>query len=263
MLARGHHSLSTYAFTNAWEHAGRRLEALQESLDPATQRRLLGVGVGPGWQCLELGAGRGSIARWLAEQVGPSGRVVATDIDTRFLESLAGSNLEVRRHDLLRDDLPAGAFDLIHTRLLLMHLPAREEILPRLASALKPGGRLLLEEHDAFPIRALAAGAYRNVWEAFLPVLAAAGTNSFWARDLPGRLQELGYVHVSAEVQVPMFPGGSPASEFWSITFDQVRDRIIAAGAQPQDLEQAIAELTKPACWFVASAMVAVSGRRP
>lgn len=256
-------NVSTYAFVNQWEHAGRRLEVLQESLDPASRRRLLGVGVGPGWRCLELGAGRGSIARWLAEQVGPTGHVVATDIDPRFLEPLAGGNLEVRRHDLLHDELPAGPFDLLHTRLLLMHLPARDEILPKLASALKPGGRILLEEHDAFPILALSAGAYRKVWEAFLPVLAAAGTKSFWARDLPGRLQRLGYTHVSAEVQVPMFAGGSPQAEFWTITWNQVRDRILARGAQPADLEQAIADLADPTRWFVSSAMIAVSGRRP
>ena len=254
--------MSTYAFDNAWEQAGRRLEMLQESSDPATRRRLSALGLGPGWHCLELGAGRGSIARWLSEQVGPTGRVVATDIDTRFLEPLAGGNIEVRRHDLLRDQLPANAYDLIHTRLLLMHLPTREEILPRLLAALKPGGRVLLEEHDAFPILALATGVYRKVWEPFLPVVAAAGTHSFWARDLPARLQKLGCTGVSADVQAPLFPGGSPQSQFWTITWNQVRDRMLAGGVQPQDLEQAIAELADPNRWFPGPAMVAVTGQR-
>ena len=49
----------------------------------------------PGWRCLEIGAGRGSMATWLAERVGPAGQVVATDIDTRYLERLDLPNLHV------------------------------------------------------------------------------------------------------------------------------------------------------------------------
>lgn len=255
--------MSTYAFANAWEHAGRRLELLQSFLDPPTQRRLRGLGVGPGWQCLELGAGRGSVARWLAQQVGPTGRVLATDIDTRFLEPLAGGSLEVRKHNLLEDELPAGAFDLIHTRLLLMHLPARESIVPRLLTALKPGGRVLFEEHDAFPVRALAAGAYRQVWEPFLRVIAGAGTASFWARELPSRLQQHGLTGVQAEVQSFLFPGGSEQAEFWAVTWNQVRERILQASVRQQDLDQAIAELEDPKRWFPGPAMVACTGQRP
>ena len=66
-------------------------------------------GVGPGWRCLEVGAGAGSIAGWLADRVGPSGQVIATDLDTRFLEQQARPNLEVRRHDVVRDPLETDA----------------------------------------------------------------------------------------------------------------------------------------------------------
>jgi len=62
--------------------------------------------VGPGWHCLEVGGGGGSIASWLANRVLPDGRAVATDLDTRFLETLSIPNLEVRRHDIVTDPLP-------------------------------------------------------------------------------------------------------------------------------------------------------------
>src|SRR5437879_3067072 len=107
-----------------------------------------------------------------------------------------------------------------------MHVPARETILPRLLRALKPGGRLLLEEHDAFPILALATGAYGKVWDPFLRVIAAAGTLSFWARELPARLQQHGLTGVTAEVQSFLFPGGSAQAQFWIVTWNQVRDEI-------------------------------------
>ena len=58
--------------------------------------------MGPGTRCLEVGAGGGSVAFWLAEQVGQSGVVVATDLETDFLESEASSHpgMEVLRHDI-------------------------------------------------------------------------------------------------------------------------------------------------------------------
>ncbi|HET8806099.1 MAG TPA: hypothetical protein VFM47_06500, partial [Gaiellales bacterium] len=80
-----------------------RLDLLEQIYDPVTRRRRSFVQ--PGWRCLEVGAGRGSMAVWMAEQVGPSGQVVATDIDTRYLASLDVPNLEVIRHSILEDSL--------------------------------------------------------------------------------------------------------------------------------------------------------------
>jgi ubiquinone/menaquinone biosynthesis C-methylase UbiE len=69
-----------------------------------------------------VGGGGGSITEWLCQQVGPRGQVVATDINTRFLEALDYPNLEVRHHDILADELEPAAFDLVHVRFVLMHL---------------------------------------------------------------------------------------------------------------------------------------------
>lgn len=137
-----------YAFDNAWQQARQRLTALETWLDPGTIRHLEALGVVPGWHCLEVGAGGGSIAAWLGRRVGPAGRVLATDIDTRFLDTLDVPNLDVRRHDVVVDALPEASFDLVHTRLVLAHLPTRERALRRMVSALRPGGWPLAEEMD-------------------------------------------------------------------------------------------------------------------
>ena len=63
------------------------------------------LGVGPGWRCLDVGDGDGSVARWLAGRVGPEGRVTATDLNPRFLGGHGQPNLEVRRHNILEDSL--------------------------------------------------------------------------------------------------------------------------------------------------------------
>jgi SAM-dependent methyltransferase len=101
--------------------ARRRLTLLEEWHDPASIARLRALGVTSGWRCLEAGAGAGSIARWLCKQVGPEGRVVAVDLEPGLLEELPhGENLEIHRVDLVRDPLPQGGFDLVHTRAVLI-----------------------------------------------------------------------------------------------------------------------------------------------
>src|SRR5689334_8013291 len=106
-----------------------RLKAAEDLLDDGTIRVLARVGVQPGWRCLEVGAGGGSIARWLADTVGPTGHVLATDVNTRDLDSGGRPVLEVRQHDIVADPLQEAAFDLVHARLVLEHLPERDRVL--------------------------------------------------------------------------------------------------------------------------------------
>jgi len=85
------------------EAEDERLGLLERIFDPGSRRRR--ALVQPGWRCLEIGAGRGSMAVWLAGQVGERGQVVATDIDVTYLKRLEVPHLEVRRHDILEDPL--------------------------------------------------------------------------------------------------------------------------------------------------------------
>ena len=136
---------NAYIYDQAWEQERDRLAGLSAQFDPVTVRHLAAVGVAPGWRCLEIGAGAGSIARWLASVVGPAGRVVATDRDIRFLDDL-GPNVEVVRHDVTSDPVEQDAFDLVHARAVLEHVPGRGDVVAQLVSALRPGGVLVLED---------------------------------------------------------------------------------------------------------------------
>ena len=77
--------MTGYSLDNTWDHARRRLALLENELDPITHRRLSATGLGSGWRCLEVGGGGGSVARWLSEQVGIAGYVLATDIEPALL----------------------------------------------------------------------------------------------------------------------------------------------------------------------------------
>jgi hypothetical protein len=86
-----------------------RLALLERRFDPGTIRRLGNLGVTSGWRCLEVGAGHGSVARWLPAQVGLAGSVVAADIDTHFLTGMP-HNVDVRELDM-RDPVLEPDFD--------------------------------------------------------------------------------------------------------------------------------------------------------
>jgi SAM-dependent methyltransferase len=131
------------------EHETQRLELLQQIFDPIAHRRL--ELVEPGWRCLEVAAGRGSIARFLSDRVGPGGQVVATDIDIGYFAGFDRPNGRIIQHNILTDPLATlggpGTFDLVHARFLLQHLFDDQDLtIARMMELLKPGGWLVIED---------------------------------------------------------------------------------------------------------------------
>jgi SAM-dependent methyltransferase len=242
-----------------------RLELLQELYDPLTVRHLEARGVGEGWRCLEAGAGPGSIARWLSDRVGSSGSVVATDLDTRFLEGLDLVNVEVRRHDVVRDQLPDAEFDLIHARMLLEHLPEREAVIPRLARALKPGGVIVLTDLDRSTVREWRPTAhFRRVMQATDSAYVAAGWDPTFGARLPDALTRAGLEDVGAEGVQYYVRGGTRTARFFSLMRSQLRERLLATGlASAQDIDRSLVDLDDPAWGFFDATKWTAWGARP
>lgn len=238
----------TYVFDNAAAQTPARFSALASIFDPGTVRHLSALGVGKGWRCLEVGGGGGSIAAWLCDRVGPRGRVVATDLDTRFLERLDRSNLEVRRHNLVTDSLPDVLFDLVHVRLVLMHLPERESVLAHLVGALKPGGVLLAEEFDSLSSLSDAAVNPAEVplpaFRALQDMLTEQGVDLRYGRLLSGRLRVHGLRDVMAEGRIFMWPGRSTGTELMRANLEQLCEAMIESGKiGAAELERDLARL--------------------
>jgi len=256
--------VANYSLSNAWDHARRRLTLLEQYLDPITYRRLSSLGLDKGWHCLEVGGGAGSVARWLSAQVGADGRVVGTDIDPRFLEEIREPNFEAWRHDITVDDLPIGKFDLVHTRWLLQHLSDPESAIDRMITALRPGGWLLVEAMDFFPIHTASSQLYIDLIVGLANVVASSGGNDFWGRALPATVARQGLVEVQAEGDFAVLNGGSAMAEFFHLSVLQVRDRIVGSGAlSAVQFDAAIALLEDPGFWAFGPAGVAVRGQKP
>ena len=211
-----------------------RFAALRELFDPGSIRRLDALGVDHGWHCLEIGGGGGSIAAWLSERVGPRGRVVVTDIQTQPLEQLRYSNLEVLRHNAVTDAFPEGAFDLVHARLLLGHLPQREVILKRMVAALKPGGWLLDEEFDGLSLHVAAGRApatyVLRAAVAMERAMALQGVDLEFGQSLLGRLRALGLSDAGADAGLSMWTGGSAGARLLRSYLNQFREPMIKGG---------------------------------
>jgi 2-polyprenyl-3-methyl-5-hydroxy-6-metoxy-1,4-benzoquinol methylase len=244
-----------------------RLKALQEAVDPATFRRIKSVGLARGWQCWEVGAGGGSVAFWLCGQVGEAGRVLATDIHLDLIEEMPRPlNLRLLQHDVGKDDAPAEFFDLIHTRVVLMHGGInRDTVIGSLVSALKPGGWLVLEEHDKYGTFNLMPTdfAFAKALLMLTQTVESNGGSLSWARDLPTLLQNAGLVDVNAEIDAPLFRGGSPYARFWGHSFDELRQQIMSAGMTRDEVDLAIAQAKNSNLWLSCHAMIAAWGRKP
>jgi SAM-dependent methyltransferase len=220
--------------------------------------------VGPGWRCLEAGAGGGSIAAWLAARVGPEGSVLATDIDTTHLEPLAGSALEIRRHDLRRDDLPAGSFDLVHERSVLSWLGA-SDALERLVASLAPGGWLLAEDFD-WTICGPVDGApvIAKAYEAIIAVVEGVGYDRHYGRTLLQRLERSGLEDIRCRGRCYAVQGGSPGIAFDRFSILAHRDALVGSGALTEsELEETLRYLDDPAKHVLTPVLFAAWGRRP
>jgi SAM-dependent methyltransferase len=222
------------------------------------------IGVGEGWRCLDVGAGGGSVTRMLAERVGTTGSVFATDLDTRLLDGLDSDRVEVRRHDLTEEPLPAEAFDLVSARLVLMHLPARLLALQRLVAAIRPGGWLAAMDPDFTTVELIPTNpVWERAWSAFLDALVAGGWDPRYGRRLCGDLRALGLIEVEGHSVAGYGPGGALRMRLLSLTLERLRERMLALGAVDDEIDAARAMLEDPACTFSSQTTWVVQGRRP
>ncbi|HEX7301656.1 class I SAM-dependent methyltransferase [Lentzea sp.] len=227
--------MGTYLFGDTGESPDPKFDALSSLLDAGTFARVEQLGVADGWRCLEAGGGGGSVANWLADVVAPSGHVTVTDIDVTRLEER--DNVTVLEHDLVSNILPGNAFDLVHARLVLFHLPARDAVLRKLHDALRPGGWLVLEEFDYLPLEVLSAAPddaklIMRVKNALLTLLDQAGAELAWGARIERALADTGLHDVSGSREVQEWEGGSPGCRLLAETARLVRAKLPLTDAE-------------------------------
>jgi SAM-dependent methyltransferase len=249
-----------------------RLDLLEQLFDPASRRRRHLVQ--PGWRCLEVGAGRGSMAVWLAERVGSTGHVVASDIDVAYLERLNKPNLEVRRHNILDDPADAlgiGSFDMVCSRLVLFWLAGKQEAaIRRMVQFLRPGGYLVDEDGDwgtvapVDPTHPLYA-RYHSAWQGG-EWWASRGYDPIFGRKLPTLFERCGLQNIHHEASAEVVRGGSPWARWWKGSLEGIRASERTDGSltsvREQEYQALTAPLDDPSFWLLSVLLHGCRGQR-
>jgi ubiquinone/menaquinone biosynthesis C-methylase UbiE len=254
-----------YAFDNDNPEAIDQHACLAAIQDPVTTSRLASLDL-RGKRCLEIGAGAGSVARWLADRVGPGGEVVATDIKpVRIPEH---PQLRVMLHDVATDPLPGGGWDVIHARLVLVHLPARREVLHRLAEALAPGGALLIEEWDTRPRDVVlsapveSARLYRRYLDTLVDrILVRHGSDNTWATRMHAAMLEEG-LDVDTVVASRSWSGGTPGTLLIASNINHLRETFLANGWTADEIDALCTAVRDPGFVVRGHLLYSTMGRR-
>jgi SAM-dependent methyltransferase len=256
--------MSEYIFNHDWQAELERLQMVEQIYDANTIAHLEAAGVGAGWRCLEVGGGAGSIAAWMAERVGPTGHVVATDLQTDFLEKLSPPGVEIRPHNIVTDDLEADSYDLIHARMVLQHVPERDEALRRMVAALAPSGVLVEEDLECV---GLVAGPHpkADFFDRYQRVLLGLmpGYDPHFGRRLPVALRALGLTDVAAAGWMPFALCDTVATEMWQLIVERMREPLVAGGhLTAREVDELVALHDDEGFSFLYPAMVTARGRR-
>jgi len=260
----------TYIFSDHDDAPERhRLQMLEQVHDPRTIELLGRAGLRSGQSCAEIGAGAGSVAQHMTGVVGRAGRVVAVDINPRFLMSGLTARLDVRQADITTPgSLEREAYDVIHARFLLVHLQDPVRAVSNMVAALKPGGALIVEEPDFRT--AFSASTDRRertsvdaVNRAICALYAGMGKDPGFGIRLPGITQGAGIREMLVEVMAPLVPGGERMATMMGSSVSHLRGLLVDTGAATaEDVDRYCAASASAAVWASYYSTVSVLGRK-
>jgi SAM-dependent methyltransferase len=211
----------------------------------------------------ELDVG-GVVAKALAARVAPIGHVVASDIDVSYLGNLKAPCLEVRRIDVLHDEIETGFYDFVVARALLHHLTPATKTLERMVEALKPGGMLLSIEPDMMPCTVTEQETIRKFWQGWLNWSVEENIDYFIGRKLPEWLDSLGLLDVAGEGHTAWFNGGSDWANYWTSSMQELAQALLRSSYVTDSiLEEFYAHYKDPHYWTSVITFTANWGRKP
>jgi SAM-dependent methyltransferase len=216
-----------------------RLRVLARAMAPTTSALLDRVALAPGMSCLDAGCGGGDVTRELARRVSPGGDVVGIDIDETKVDlareeadDRAIGNVEYLVGDVLDTDL-APAYDAIYVRFLLTHLADPAAAVRRIATGLRAGGVLIVEDIDftgAFCHP--PSPAYDRYARVYTETARARGFDPYIGPRLPGLLAGAGLERVHVSVGQPVGIQGDGLEHdiklVTPLTLENVADAAIA-----------------------------------
>jgi ubiquinone/menaquinone biosynthesis C-methylase UbiE len=186
-----------------------RLQHQSRDLRPDSEALLDRAGLGPGQDAIDLGCGPRGILDLLAERVTPGGRVVGLDADPshiamarEFTAQRGLGSVRIVAADARRTGLPAGSFDLVHARTLLVNVPEPAEVVAEMVRLAKPGGWAVSLEPDVEATLCYPAHpAYIRMSELFRAAFRRHGADLFIGRRLAELYRQAGLTEIGIEAR--------------------------------------------------------------
>jgi predicted methyltransferase len=132
------------------------LERRERETEEKPQLLIDALEIEPGQTIADLGAGSGYYSFRIAPLVGPTGKVLAIDIEPAMLEVIAQrasreriANVAAVRASARDPNLAPGSVDLLFMVDVYHELEYPYEVMTKVRAALKPGGRVALIEYRA------------------------------------------------------------------------------------------------------------------
>jgi SAM-dependent methyltransferase len=235
----GEDANAVYALGSS-EGESARLQRQADELAPDSAALLDRVGVRPGQAAIDLGCGPRGILDLLAARVSPGGRVVGLDADpahtamaARFASGRALGGVEIVTADARHTGLPAGSFDLVHARTLLVNLPDPAELVAEMVRLAKPGAAVAVAEPGTehalcYPPHP----AFDRTCQIFRAAFSRNGADPAIGRRVPELFRQAGLADVQVESRTQMYPPGNSRR---TVRLDLVR------AMRPQIVEMGLA----------------------
>ncbi|MCM6778566.1 methyltransferase domain-containing protein [Nocardia sp. CDC159] len=238
-----------------------RLRVISGAADAPSRAVITALELPPAPTVLDIGAGNGSIARWVADTY-PEGRVTALDKDIALLASEpVPGNCTIVAADIADYTPEPDSFDLVHARFVLAHLADRDRVCARALQWIRPGGYFVVTEPfslgscSRYPVAAEVLGAYERYCE-------ATGFDLTWARRVPAVMQAAGARVVEVRAAAGRLGGGTGVDR-WQPLIARVAEELVAAGLDRVALDQFAALCADPETYDIPQVIMTVVGRRP
>ncbi|MEM9632116.1 MAG: methyltransferase domain-containing protein [Pseudomonadota bacterium] len=256
-----------YVIQNYDETERKRLVALAELLDPYTFHILEQLDIQPSWECLEVGAGIGTVSKWIADRLTGTGNVLCTDLQTKFIDEIEHPHLRTEQLDIRQSPHHRDCFDLAVVRTVHQHMADHYEAARNLADMVRPGGYLLYIEPDIHPAFSDQHPAWKRVWQAIFQWGERRDIDYFTGRKVADQLSEIGLKVISVKGETALFNGrdvSNPAHTVYRMTLDIVLPELVELGYLSQtDCEEINTLLDNPKVWLMSFCFFATLARKP
>ena len=259
--------MSPYIFeSHAEEREYHRLQLVEAANDPTTIALLQRTGIEPGWSCLELGPGAGSILQWLGDQVGAKGTVCGVDKQTNYLSEFSSPPYYIRKGDFLKA-LVDSTFDLFHARYVFIHNQEDEAMLHKVRNVLKPGGVAVFEEPDftsALLMSPQPDDPQTRVNRAICKMFVDFGLDPAYALRLPQKLQQCGFDIIKIQSQMHLCEGHSPIAKVMAESARALQKEYCATGECTEaDISDYIINAYTSGYWALYHSTISVTVQLP